>query len=209
MKKAIKWGLYFICLGALVIYFVGGIFAPEQTKHATDVVISWLNTPVGIAGISTTIGGIIAYIIVNFVMKNTKFGRKELDNIKKDCDEFQANVIVVENNAIKRIEEYEAKYEELKKSCDNKVAIMYDQFEDMQNTLHASLKTIPNKKVQAIVAKYETEFKVRKEEIINKTVNTNEYIDKRINELNKKFDAFLEEIKNEREETVNDKAEAE
>lgn len=201
MKKAIKWGLYFIALGGIIIYVVSGIFAPTETKHATDIVIGWLNTPVGIAGVSTTIGGIIAYILVNFVVRNTKFGRKELDNMKKSCDEFQANVIVLENNAAKEIEECKKKYEELDKSCEDKVKIMYQQFEDLQNTLLSSLKTIPNKKVQAIVAKYETEYAVRKEEIIEKTINTSEYINEKIKKL--------EELLNEAKETINDKAEIE
>lgn len=201
MKKAIKWGLYFIALGGIIIYVVSGIFAPTETKHATDIVIGWLNTPVGIAGVSTTIGGVIAYILVNFVVRNTKFGRKELDNMKKSCDEFQESVIVLENNVAREVAEYKKKYEELEKSCEDKVKIMYQQFEDLQNTLLSSLKTIPNKKVQAIVTKYETEYAVRKEEIIEKTINTSEYINEKIKKL--------EELLNEAKETVNDKTEVE
>lgn len=209
MKKAIKWTAFFLVLACLVIYTVSGIFAPEQTKQLTDTVVSWLNTPVGIAGVSTTIGGIISYVIVNFVMKNSKFGRKELDNIKNDnnafkdeVNKYREQINEYKDKAVAQIEEYKNKFEETKKECENKVTVMYEEFNDAQKMLVDSLKTIPNKKVQAIVAEYEAKFNIRKEEIISKTINTNEYINTKIKELDDNYKEFIEKM----EKMLNEKA---
>lgn len=202
MKKAIKWTAFFLILACLVIYTVSGIFAPEQTKQFTDTVVGWLNTPVGIAGISTTIGGIISYVIVNFVMKNSKFGRKELDAIRKDAEDFKAITI----NEVKEFKEIvnkcENNYKTFTADCDNRITIMCEQFTYLYDNTIKALKTIPNKKVQAIVTEYESKFQVIKEDIINKTVNKNAYVDAKIKELDDNYKEFIEKM----EKMLNEKA---
>lgn len=202
MKKAIKWTAFFLILACLVIYTVSGIFAPEQAKQLTDTIIGWLNTPVGIAGVSTTIGGIISYVIVNFVMKNTKFGRKELDTIRKDTEDFKAVTI----NEVKEFKEivnkYENNYKTFTADCDNRITIMCEQFTYLYDNTINALKTIPNKKVQAIVTEYEEKFQVIKEDIINKTVNKNAYVDAKIKELDDNYKEFIEKM----EKMLNEKA---
>lgn len=202
MKKAIKWTAFFLILACLVIYTVSGIFAPEQTKQLTDTVIGWLNTPVGIAGISTTIGGIISYVIVNFVMKNTKFGRKELDSIRKDTEDFKAVTISEVKEFKEIVNKYENNYKTFTADCDNKITIMCEQFTYLYDNTIKALKTIPNKKVQAIVTEYESKFQVIKEDIINKTVNKNAYVDAKIKELDDNYKEFIEKM----EKMLNEKA---
>lgn len=211
MKKVIKWTAYILILGGLLAYSVCALSAPEFTKHATDVVMGWLNTPVAIAGISTTIGGIITYIIVNFVIKSTKFGRKELDNNKKEFEDFKENTI----NEVKEFEEIvnncENNYKTFTADCDNRITIMCEQFTDLMNNTMSALKTIPNKKVQAIVSEYETKFDTVKQEIIDKTVNKNAYVDAKIKELENNYKEFIEKMEimlNEREETIDSQTEA-
>ena len=181
-----------ILAGILIIaYFVCNLLIPGQTAWFMTQVGLVLNYPITIAGVSMTIGGIITYIIVNFVIKNSKFGRKELDNMKKEFEQLQDASIKHEQALTMKISEYEDKFNELKNSCNNQITIMLEQFEDLQNSTLDALKTIPNKKVQAIVAQYETEYSIKKQEIIEKTVSTNDYINEKI----KKLEEMLNEAK--------------
>ena len=67
-----------------IAYLVCSIVIPAETMEFMNHVGAILNYPITIAGVSMTIGGIIAYFLVNVILKTTKFGRKELDNIKKE-----------------------------------------------------------------------------------------------------------------------------
>lgn len=212
MKKVIKWTAYILVLGGLLAYLVCALSAPEFTKHATDVVIGWLNTPVGIAGISTTIGGIISYVIVNFVIKNTKFGRKELDNNKKEFEDFKEDTINEMNKFTEIVNKNESNYKSFTSDCDNRITILSEQFTNLYDNTMKALKTIPNKKVQAMVNEYEAKFDTVKQEIIDKTVNKNAYVDAKIKELENNYKKFIEKMEimlNEREETFNSQTEAE
>ena len=200
MKKVIGWILFTLVLAAGILCFI----FPVQAKEVCDNIMNVLNTPVAIAGISTTIGGIIAFILTRFIMNNSKFGRKELDGIKNDFKETELELINFEENINNKLIESNKKYEELKNSCNNQVTIMLEQFEDLQNNMLSALKTIPNKKVQAIIVEYESQYEVKKAEIIEKTIYTNEYIDNKLNELKQDMEKMLNEAK----ERINSETEA-
>lgn len=200
MKKAIKWTLFFIILACIAVYVVTAIFAPEQNKLVTDKVTEWLNTPVGVAGVSTTIGGIFAYIVTKFIFSNSKFGRKELDNIKNEFKDVRTDVDTYIENFDSWAKNIEQECDETKNSCNNQVSIMLEQFEDLQKKTIDALKTIPNKKVQAIVDEYESQYAERKEEVIERTIHTNDYIERKFKEL--------EDMINEAKETINSETEA-
>ena len=57
MKK-LKIIVSILVLALVVAYFVCSLAIPIKTAEATDKVLAWLSTPIGIAGISTTIGGL-------------------------------------------------------------------------------------------------------------------------------------------------------
>lgn len=204
MKKVIKWTAYILILGALLVYSVCAFSAPEFTKHATDVIMEWLNTPVAIAGISTTLGGIITYVIVNFVIKNTKFGRKEINNLKTDYNQAKEDISEYKHNINLVLANQEEEFKNYRQSCENQVTMMLEEFEDLQKKTISALKTIPNKKVQAIVEEYEAKYDERKKEIIEKTIYTNDYVDNKLNELRE----YMEKMLNEAKETINSETEA-
>ena len=206
MKK-FKVVVYILILLAIASYFICLSVIPTQTIQVTDKFIGWLNTPVGIAGISTTIGGIFIFIVTKFVFANSKFGRKELDNIKKDNAETKEQFDTLKNAFYDNLRITNDWCEETKNECDNQVTIMLNEFEDLQNNMLTALKTIPNKKVQEIVSEYKSQYDVRKEEIIEKTVNTNDYVDKKLNELFNEFKNKMENMLN--EETINIETEKE
>ena len=200
MKKVLMWTLYFLALAATALCFI----FPVQAKEVCDNIMNVLNTPIAIAGVSVTLGGLLSFVVSKYIMTNTKFGRKELNNLKEDFKETENEVTEYKEKIDSKVAEIEHKYAELENNCENKVTIMLEEFEDMQNTVINGLKTIPNKKIQAIVEEYEAKYAERKEEIIEKTINTNDYIDKKLLEM---FQEFMEKVKY--EETVNNEAEAE
>lgn len=200
MKKVLMWTLYFLALAATVLCFI----FPVQAKEVCDNIMNVLNTPIAIAGVSVTLGGLLSFVISKYLVNNTKFGRKELDGIKRDFAECENEVTEYKEKIDNKVAEIESNYKQLEQTCDSKVTIMLEEFEDMQNTVINGLKTIPNKKIQAIIEEYEAKYAERKEEIIEKTINTNDYIDKKLLEM---FQEFMEKVKY--EETVNNEAEAE
>ena len=154
-----------------------------------------MNTPVAIAGISTTIGGIVVFVIVKFIMNTSKFGRKELDNVKQEFDELENRLLDYQIDITDGLNKNIAGFEQLKNDCNNQVTIMLEQFEDLQANMIAALKTIPNKKVQAVVEEYESQYQVKKQEIIEKTIYTNDYVDNKLNELRQDVEKMLNEAK--------------
>lgn len=203
MKKVVKITAYVLCLVAVVALTICYLVIPSQTKQAVDIIVGYLNTPVAVAGISTTIGGIVIFVVSKFIISNTKFGKKELEKIKDDVNNAKVSVYEYKGIITDEVKKYKVQFEDLKKESEDKITIMYEEFKDLKVNLMDSLKVIPNKKVQEIVEKYESEFNVREEEIINKTVNTNEYVNSKIKELEDKYQEFL----NEAEVMLNEKAE--
>ena len=193
MKKVIAWTVYGLILVGTALCFI----FPVQAKEVCNNIMTVLNTPIAIAGVTVTLGGILAFVVSKFIMNNSKFGRKELDGIKRDFSETEKEVIEYKEKIDNKILEVEGKYKYLEENCMNQVSVMLDEFEDLQNNMLNALETIPNVKVKAIVADYKAQYAERKEEIITKTVNTNEYIDKKIAEMKAEFDKLMEKLKHE------------
>lgn len=205
MKKVVKWTIYtaaLLIIGALTIcYFV----IPNQTKEIIAKIVEYANTPIGIAGTSITIGGLISFVLVKYILANTKFGKKELDTIKNNFEEHKEKVEGICNDVKSVTTNYINEFQLLKTDCDNKISIVYQEFEDLQSSLISSLKTIPNKKVQAVVAEYEAKLEIRKQEIINKTINANTYVEDKIAEIKSQYDSMYKELVDKVEVILNEK----
>ena len=193
MKKVIMWTLYVLVLAATVLCFV----FPVQAKEVSNNVMEVLNTPIAIAGVSITLGGLLSFVVSKYIMSNTKFGRKELDGIKEDFKETELEIIEFKEQVNNKVSEIEQNYKELEVKCNNQVTMMFDEFEDLQNNMINALEVIPNRKVQLIVAEYKANYESKKAEIITKTINTNEYIDMKIAEMKAQFDELMEKLKHE------------
>lgn len=205
MKKVLLWTLYILALAATVLCFV----FPVQAKETCENVINVLNTPFVIAGVSVTLGGLLTFIVSKFILNNTKFGRKEIDNLKAENEEFKKIIIENEKSVNEKVDNCEKQVNKLEESCNNQCTIMLGQFESLQTNVINALKAIPNKKIQAIVEEYESHYEAEKQEIIEKTINTNEYVDKKLEEM---FDEFMKKVEDtlneERKEAINTETEA-
>ena len=191
MNKFFKIFLPILAGVLAVAYFVCNLVIPGQTTWFMEQVALVLNYPITIAGVSVTLGAVASYIITKYVMSMTKFGRKELDQIKANNSQYTEQINTFCENVTNEVNDMKAQYEELKVNCNNQITVMLEQFENLQNKTLTALETIPNKKVQAIVAEYKGAYEVTKAEIINKTINTDEYINEKI----KKLEEMLNEAK--------------
>lgn len=210
MKKVVKWTAYILILAGAIAAVICYLVVPAETKRAINKLMEYANTPICIAGVTTTVGGILVFVVTRYVMGNTKFGRKELDSMHDALSEFENQSSKSIDDYKNRFDElkskYEAEFAALKSETDSKVSVVYDEFEDLQKTLLESLKAFPNKHIQELVAEYEARFSERKEEIIEKTINTNEYVDAKIAEINAQYEAMFAELRDKVEKTLNEEA---
>lgn len=209
MKRSAKIVLYLIIIINIIVLSACYIIIPEQVNAALSLLSDILNKPITVAGVSMTIGGIIAYVLVNFVIKNTKFGRRELTNMKADNDAVKNDVEQFKADTLNAVKNFRTEIDDFKKDTEIKTTVMINQFENLQNNMLSALKTIPNKKVQAIVDEYKAKYEDTKQEFIQKAVNSDKYIEEKLTNMFKDFMLEVEEKLNEREETVDVKAEEE
>ena len=192
-----------------IAYLVCSLLIPAETIEFMNNVGVILNYPITIAGVSMTIGGIIAYVLVNFVIKNTKFGRRELTNMKADNDAVKNDIEQFKADILNTIKNFRTEIDNFEKDTELKTTVMINQFENLQYEMLNALKTIPNKKVQAIINEYKAKYEDTKQEFIQKAVNSDKYIEEKLTNMFKDFMLEVEEKLNEREETVDVKAEEE
>lgn len=209
MKRSAKIVLYLIIIINIIILSVCYIIIPEQVNAALSLLSDILNKPITVAGVSMTIGGIIAYVLVNFVIKNTKFGRRELTNMKANNEAVKNDVEQFKSDTLNTVKNFRTEIDDFKKDTELKTTVMINQFENLQYEMLNALKTIPNKKVQAIVDEYKAKYEDTKQEFIQKAVNSDKYIEEKLTNMFKDFMLEVEEKLNEREETVDVKAEEE
>jgi len=125
-------GAYFTCLGVM----------PERTKAFNDIVIDYLNRPLGIAfGVTITLGGLI-YFFIGY----TSVGKKALNYLKGIVFDTKAKV----EAETKKAQEY---YELAKKEKEEiKVVLsgVYAKVDNLTDLLVKVCKTSPNAKINAL-----------------------------------------------------------
>lgn len=195
MKKVIKWTLFGLILGGIVALSLCYIIIPDRTKSAIDIVVGYLNTPLGIAGGSTITIGLVLGLIVKYVLKATNNSiKEELQEVK----DFNAEVVVKAKE-----------YYELSLQKEEEIKEVYSTYEDSFIELKTSVleicQTSPNKKIQEIGQKLENSLTKLDEEsqkvqaqiqqdfatYINEKSKVQELQDK-INELTEKLERLVE-----------------
>ena len=138
MKKFIKWFLFWLSVGGGLALAICYMVIPEQTKSAVDIVVGYLNTPLGIVGGTTITIGMVAYIVVSNLLKlNRDKAKQDFEECKKELEDKKQEF----SEHIERIALEQKKLYECLKELE-KANVDFDQF-----TID-TLKLIPNKKVQ-------------------------------------------------------------
>lgn len=207
--KILKISLYVILFACIVAIVVCYCVIPEQAKGVMDKVIEYLNTPIGITGLSIASIGYIFYKIISM----TSIGKVGLGTIKNDF----GNVVQKVDNGLSKLEEKEK--ELAKKEEDLKVLL--EGYSNKVNELCDSLikvcETSPNAKIKALgeqfkgnLAVLDNEINEKLEQGKNEFANVKEKVS--LIDIQGKYDELLNELKalkekveyGEREETTND-----
>lgn len=207
--KILKISLYVILFACIVAIVVCYCVIPEQAKGVMDKIIEYLNTPIGITGLSIASIGYIFYKIISM----TSIGKVGLGTIKNDF-----------GNVVQKVDDGLAKLEEKEKELDKKeedLKVFVEGYSNKVNELGDSLikvcETSPNAKIKALgeqfkgnVAILNNEINEKLEQGKNEFANVKEQVS--LIDIQGKYDELLNELKalkekieyGEREETTND-----
>lgn len=138
MKKFIKWFLFSLVLCGGLALAICYMVIPNETKSAADIVIGYLNTPIGIAGGTTITIGAVLYVLFKVIYDRYR------DRIISEISLVKSNLKKEEEEHQKKIEELE---EQLKLAIDSVNELKEQLLSNVENNTEI-LKLIPNKKVQ-------------------------------------------------------------
>lgn len=205
MKKFIKWFIFWLLvLGgmALAICYVA---IPQETKSAMDIVIGYLNTPLGIAGGTTITIGLVVGVIIKVVYDRYR------DNIHEDLIKAQAFA----SSEKEKAEQYKDTLVEYKEQVTEMLNGYSQRIDYLTSQIIEVCETSPNAKVKALGEKIKngsselkTEIKDNLEKLNNDFVSAmNEKV--KLEELENKINSLTEQLErlvndNGREETTND-----
>lgn len=138
MKKFVKWFTFWLIVCGGIALAICYMVIPNETKSAIDIVVGYLNTPLGIAGGTTITLGMVAYFVVSHIFKLNR------DKVKEQYDSCVQELEQKKNEVQKLVEEYEKELKEY----DTKVRECFEQIIKVQNKEIDILQIIPNKKVK-------------------------------------------------------------
>lgn len=202
MKKALKVSLYCFALSCVIALGLCYIIIPERTKETMDIVVGYLNKPLGIVCGTTVTLGLVAFVIFKLVMSAHK---KSLEQ------KWNESVLSCE----KEKEQAKAYYEQALKEKEQVQEMLsaYNQRLDTQaNAIVVVCNTIPNKKVNELALEFSEKSTIQKQELKDKLESIeNNYVgamEERVTlkDLQEQFNEFKKVVESygKRKETTND-----
>lgn len=200
MKKFIKWFLFSLLVSGGLALAICYMVIPERTKCAIDIVIGYLNTPLGIVGGTTITLGLVAYVIVKTLYEHYKH------SIHNDLEEGKS---FVEKQKKQAQDYYENALKE-KQEISDILGAYSKEIDNLKDNLLLLCDTIPNAKVKALGENIKSDSDRLKTEL-KEQLESNEFgkaLEEKdhIKELEDKFEELrkLVEQYGEREERTND-----
>lgn len=142
MKKFVKWFTFWLIVCGGIALAICYMVIPTETKSAIDIVIGYLNTPLGIAGGTTITFGMVAYFVISHIFKlNRDKVKEQYDNCVQELEQE------LEKNR-KKSQEMIDQYESELKEFDKKVCNYLDYITNVENKMIEIVKLIPNKKIK-------------------------------------------------------------
>lgn len=203
MKKFWKTALPILLVVASLTIGICYIVIPDEMKSATDTLIGYLNTPIGIGVGSTTTIGVVLYVIVKSV------GKYLVDNNKINLELFRQRIEELSSSA--------KEYEEKAQSYYENTKVILSEFSNKVDYLSEELakvcETSPNAKVKALASEIRDSANQSKQELVAKVEEIDrglltvvsakpsiEELEQKIKDLTEKIEGLLEYGK-EKEET--------
>lgn len=188
MKKIIKIVALSLFLCGLVALALCYIIIPEETKSAADVVVGYMNTPLGIIGGSTITIGVVVGIVIKVVYDRYK--DSVIADLKKTKSSVESYVKDKEDNAKEYYDLALKEREETKAILDG----YSSRIDNLVNELVKVCETIPNVKVKALAEEIKSGNEEIKEEVAKaleetdnsfskESVNKVKELENKVNEL--------------------------
>ena len=202
MKKALKISLYSLLVCGALALAICYIVIPERTKEAMDIVIGYLNKPLGIVCGTTITLGLVTFVIF-----------KLISIARQKTLEEKYNVAVL--NCEKEKEQAKAYYESAlkeKEQVQEMLSAYNQRLEEQENRIVLVCNTIPNKKVNDLVSGFVDKTNEQKQELKDKLESIeNNYVsalEERVTlkGLQEQFNEFKKVVESygKREKTTND-----
>lgn len=195
MKKALKISLISLLFACVISLALCYIIIPERTKSAMDIVVEYLNKPLGIAFGTTITLGLVIGVVLKLVWDRHR------DSIKSDIYSYKAQIESEKSKLEKAKSELTLKESEIKAYLSTYI----EHIDKLTELVVKVCETSPNAKIKAIakeVLKTETELK---EELETKKEIISKYSDDQVSALLKEFEELKKKVESyEREETIND-----
>lgn len=175
MKKFIKWFLFWLVVLGGIALAICYIVIPEQTKSAADIVVGYLNTPLGIAGGTTITLGLVVGVILKLVYDRYR------DSVRKDFTEAKFYAKTQKEQAKGY---YELAVQEREQIRD--ILISYDErIDDLLDKVCQVCETSPNAKVKALANTIRENGSSLKEELKDTLVEQDNLLASSIGEKSK------------------------
>lgn len=196
MKKALKISTYYLVLSGIIALALCYLIIPERTKCAIDIVVEYLNKPLGIAFGSTITLGLVLYLILKMLWERYK------NSIKKDTENYKSELRKKEQELEQREKTINVKESEIKT-----ILGTYSTHIDKLTDLVVKVcETSPNAKIKAIAKEVKGVEVELSQELEQKKNIVEKYSDDdiktildKVNELEKVVNTYEQ-----REETTND-----
>lgn len=196
MKKALKISTYILIVCGIVALGLCYIIIPERTKAAADIIVEYLNKPLGIAFGSTITLGLVLGIIFKLLWNAHR------DSVKKDIKDYK---VFIEQE--KKKLELSKKELEIKESEIKTILGTYSTYIDKLTDLVVKVcETSPNAKIKAIGEEVKGVKVELSQELEQKKEIVAKYSDDQIKSLLDKVNELEKVVKTyeQREETTND-----
>ena len=196
MKKAFKITTYCLIVSGVIALGLCYLIIPERTKFAIDIVVDYLNKPLGVAFGTTITLGLVIGVVLKIVWDRHK------DSIKKDISDYKQ---VIESEKAKlelAKKELETKESDIKTLLSN-----YSQrIDNLTELLVKVCETIPNAKIKALGVEIKSTQNEIKHDLEQKQELVEKYSDKELTEIFNKLADLEKVVKTygERKETTND-----
>lgn len=202
MKKALKISLYSLLVCGALALAICYIVIPERTKEAVDIVIGYLNKPLGIVCGTTITLGLVAFVIFKLIVSaKQKTIEQRWNESVLSCEKEKEQAKTYYEQALKE-----------KEQVQEMLSAYNQRLEEQENQIVLVCNTIPNKKVNDLVSGFidktneqKQELKGRLESIENNYVSA---LEERVTlkDLQEQFNEFKKVVESygKREETTHD-----
>ena len=158
MKKIIKFVLFPLLLVGGLAVSICYMVIPQETKSAIDIVVGYMNTPIGIVGGTTITVGLVAGIVVKLIYDRYK------NNIHSELELYKGKVEELKQQAKDYEELAQKHYEELTTILNDIVEKETKDFDYITENFINACKLNPNAKVKALGKEVEKGLKEYGEE---------------------------------------------